>query len=55
MFRKHGAHFERHKLAFEEGGGRDDAIIEDQEKSSKKSSHDGDSSLEEKHQELRVD
>ncbi|VDC07762.1 unnamed protein product [Peniophora sp. CBMAI 1063] len=25
----HGAHFEKHKTAFEEGGGRDDALIED--------------------------
>jgi len=29
VFRNHGAHFEKHKTAFEEGGGRDDALIED--------------------------
>jgi len=27
----HGSHFEKHKTAFEEGGGRDDAFIEDDE------------------------
>ena len=25
----HGSHFEKHKTAFEEGGGRDDAVAED--------------------------
>ncbi|KAG6847963.1 hypothetical protein H0H93_004606, partial [Arthromyces matolae] len=25
----HGAHFEKHKTAFEEGGGQDDALFED--------------------------
>jgi SHS family lactate transporter-like MFS transporter len=24
-----GSHFEKHKTAFEEGGGRDDALVED--------------------------
>ena len=28
---KHGSHFEKHKAAFEEGGGRDDATVEDDE------------------------
>ena len=27
----HGAHFEKHKTAFEEGGGRDDAVVEEGE------------------------
>ncbi|KAG6876176.1 hypothetical protein C0992_000590, partial [Termitomyces sp. T32_za158] len=27
---KHGAHFEKHRAAFEEGGGRDDALFEDE-------------------------
>ena len=26
-----GAHFEKHRTAFEEGGGSDDAVIEDEE------------------------
>lgn len=26
--RHHASHFEKHKTAFEEGGGRDDAIME---------------------------
>lgn len=29
--RHHGSHFEKHKTAFEEGGGDDDAYIEDEE------------------------
>ena len=28
--RNHGSHFEKHRTAFEEGGGRDDAILEDE-------------------------
>ncbi|KAG2147433.1 carboxylic acid transporter protein [Suillus bovinus] len=35
----HGSHFENHKTAFEEGGGRDDAVAED---ASQKSYHDVD-------------
>lgn len=30
QFRNHGSHFEKHKTAFEEGGGRDEAMIEDE-------------------------
>lgn len=30
--RKHAAHFEDHKAAFEEGGGSDDTVMEDDEK-----------------------
>jgi len=29
--RHHSSHFEKHKTAFEEGGGRDDAIMDDDE------------------------
>jgi SHS family lactate transporter-like MFS transporter len=28
--RNHGSHFERHRAAFDEGGGRDDAYIDDE-------------------------
>ena len=28
-FRNHGSHFERHKAAFLEGGGRDDAWLDE--------------------------
>jgi len=28
-FRNHGSHFEKHKTAFEQGGGRDEAFQED--------------------------
>jgi hypothetical protein len=28
--RKHASHFEEHKTAFEEGGGRDDAVVDDE-------------------------
>ena len=27
----YGSHFEKHKTAFEEGGGRDDAVIDDEQ------------------------
>jgi hypothetical protein len=30
VHRNHGAHFENHKAAFEEGGGEDDAWFEDE-------------------------
>jgi len=43
---KHGAHFERNKLAFEEGGGKD--VIRDDEVLVKAESHDGNSSVGEK-------
>lgn len=29
--RNHASHFEKHKTAFEEGGGRDDAYIEEEQ------------------------
>jgi MFS transporter, SHS family, lactate transporter len=29
QFRNHGSRFEKHKTAFEEGGGRDDAILDE--------------------------
>ena len=32
--RNHGSHFEKHKAAFEEGAGRDDAMMEDVEETS---------------------
>lgn len=30
MSRNHGSQFEKHKVAFEEGGGNDDALLEDE-------------------------
>ena len=30
FLRNHGSHFEKHKTAFEEGGGADDAILDDE-------------------------
>lgn len=33
VHRRHASHFEKHKTAFEEGGGRDDAIMEDEPES----------------------
>lgn len=29
MRRKHGAHFEKHRVAFEEGAGHDDPVVDD--------------------------
>lgn len=48
--RKHGYHFEKHRTAFEEGGGMDDAMLEDEDE--KRSHEEGSSpatSVHEKH------
>ena len=43
----HGAHFEKHRTAFEKGGGRDDALVEEGEEGEEESPS-GEGSFEEK-------
>ena len=42
LFRNHASHFEQHKTAFEEGGGRDDAVMEDEDENGNHSIKDSD-------------
>jgi MFS transporter, SHS family, lactate transporter len=37
--RNHGAHFENHRVAFEEGAGKDDAVIDEDARSPADSVH----------------
>ena len=49
----HGAHFEKHRTAFEEGGGRDDAVVEEGEEGGEGSTR-GEGTLDEKKSSVSV-